>query len=342
VADGRDDLKRSARMSPTIGLLGDIMLGRQVAEVLGHAPPEAVWAPEVRDLLGACDVVLGNLECCVSERGAATTRIADKPFFFRAPPAAIDSLRAIGAGAVGLANNHALDFETDALADTVALAHAGGIATAGAGGDAAAARRAAVIEHPKARIALVAFSDHPREFAAGEPGWGIAWAPLNRGLPSWLAEELRGARERCDLVIAFPHWGPNMTTRPGAWQRERARELLAAGAHVVAGHSAHVFHGAELLPQGPVLYDLGGALDDYAVDGELRNDLGLLALWRPGGAPELELVGLALDHCHTRLATGAGAEWIAGRLAHACGELGTPIERVSESRHVVVAGRPAE
>jgi hypothetical protein len=35
-----------------------------------------------------------------------------------------------------------------------------------------------------------------------------------------------------------------------------------------------------------VLYDLGDALDDYAVDRELRN-LGILALWRPGGEPRL-------------------------------------------------------
>ncbi len=63
------------------------------------------------------------------------------------------------------------------------------------------------------------------------------------------------------------------------------------------------------------------------------NDLGLIALWRPGDPEaELELVGLALDFCHTRLAVGEEAEWIARRLARACPALGAAVERTAEQR----------
>ena len=54
--------------------------------------------------------------------------------------------------------------------------------------------------------------------------------------------------------------------KPARWQRKLADELLAAGADAVIGHSSHVFHGVALRPGGPALYDLGDALDDYAVD----------------------------------------------------------------------------
>jgi hypothetical protein len=126
-----------------------------------------------------------------------------------------------------------------------------------------------------------------------------------------------------------------MAAEPERWQRKRARELVAAGADLVAGHSAHVFHGIGRVEGRPVLYDLGGALDDYAVDPGLRNDLGILALWRPGTDPDLELVGLRLGFCETGLARGADADWIAVRLERACAALGTPIERVGEQRLVV-------
>jgi poly-gamma-glutamate capsule biosynthesis protein CapA/YwtB (metallophosphatase superfamily) len=325
--------------APTVALLGDVMLGRKVAEAIASAAPEDLWAPEVRDLCQGCDLLVANLECCVSDRGEPTARIPGKPFFFRAPPAAVRALTAIGADAVSLANNHALDFETEALLDTPGHLERAGIATAGAGPDPESARRGTVVEGGGLRLGVVAVSDHPKAFAT-EPGRpGIAWADLRRGVPEWLREGIARLRGECDAVLAFPHWGPNMTVRPAGWQRRAARELLRAGADLVAGHSAHVFHGAAWEHGGLTLYDLGDALDDYAVDDELRNDLGVLALWRAGGEPELELAGLRLDYCVTRIAEGGDADWIAARLERACGELGTAVERTGEARFTLA---PAE
>lgn len=320
-------------MTPAIALLGDVMLGRAVAERTAGGEPEKVWSDEVREICRSCDLVIANLECCISERGEPTERIPGKPFFFRSPPAGIRSLEAIGMRAVGLANNHALDYEAPALLDTLDLLDDAGIAPAGAGRTPAEARRGAVVEAAGARIGMFAVSDHPEEFAAGPGATGIAYADLWRGIPDWAAEELGRLRAECDLVVAFPHWGPNMTAEPAPWQRHVAGELVAAGADLVAGHSAHVFHGVGWSDRGPLLFDLGDALDDYAVDEGLRNDLGVLAIWRPcDPGSELELVGLALDYCHTRLATGEDTDWIAARLDRACQPLGTRAERLEEQR----------
>ena len=328
-------------MNPTIALLGDVMLGRAVAERLAEVSPEEVWAPEVRELCRSCDLVICNLECCISARGEPTQRVRRKPFFFRGPRQAVRSLRAIGVGVVGLANNHALDYESAALLETLELLGEAGIAVAGAGRGESEARHAAIIEAGGLRLGLVAVSDHPPEFAAGAESPGIAYSDLRRAIPDWLADELARLDRECDRVVAFPHWGPNMTTDPAGWQRRAAEQLQEAGADLVAGHSAHVFHGAGWGRRGPLLYDLGDALDDYAVDPRLRNDLGVLALWRPGDPEhELELVGLALDFCHTRLAAGHEAEWIAQRLAGACEPLGTRVERVAEQRFQVAMPRP--
>jgi poly-gamma-glutamate synthesis protein (capsule biosynthesis protein) len=314
------------------------MLGRGVAEALRRGAPEEVWSEEVQTIARRCDLVICNLECCISQRGEPTARIPGKPFFFRAPPDGVEALGAVAIGAAGLANNHALDFEQPALADTLALLAAAGIAVAGAGRDVAEARRGTVVDVGGSTLGFVAFSDHPVEYAAGERTPGIAYADLSGELPEWIGDELGRLRSAADVVIAFPHWGPNMTTAPTHWQRRAARRLVEAGADLVAGHSAHVFHGVGWTEHGPVLYDLGDALDDYRVDPALRNDLGLMALWRPGGgADELELVGLFLDFCRTELATGEEADWIARRLDAACGELGTDVERLAEQRFNVTA-----
>jgi poly-gamma-glutamate synthesis protein (capsule biosynthesis protein) len=324
-------------VTPTIGLLGDVMLGRGVAERLKSAAPSELWSSDLIALTSSIDLMVCNLECCISDRGARTDLVPGKPFFFRGPPAAVSSLQVLGVRAVGLANNHALDFGPDALVDTIRHLEAGSIAVTGAGAGQEQARRGTVMDASGARVGVVAVSDHPAEFAARRETWGISYADLRRGVPDWLRQEIGRTRKESDLLIVFPHWGPNMATRPARWQRLAATDLLRAGADLVAGHSAHVFHGIERFEQGAALYDLGDALDDYAIDPILRNDLGLLALWHvDADNSSLELVGLFLDHCYTDLARGADADWIDRRLASACKELGTRVERVAEQRFRIV------
>jgi poly-gamma-glutamate synthesis protein (capsule biosynthesis protein) len=103
--------------------------------------------------------------------------------------------------------------------------------------------------------------------------------------------------------------------------RRAAAELRDAGATLVAGHSAHVFHGAG----DRVLYDLGDFIDDYAVDPELRNDLGLLFVvtFVHDRARRVEAVPLALEYCFTRLAAADDRDWIVRRFRAACAAFGT-------------------
>src|SRR5919106_1051084 len=78
---------------------------------------------------------------------------------------------------------------------------------------------------------------------------------------------------------------------------------------------------------GPVLFDLGDFIDDYAVDPHLRNDLGLLFIVDvdAAGPRRLEGVPLRLDFCSTRLAEGDDRDWILRRFREACAAFGTEV-----------------
>ena len=305
-----------------LALAGDTMLGRKVAAALDETPPEALVAPEVVEIARAADLFVLNLECCVSERGSPWPA-PGKPFFFRAPPRAVETLVHLGVDCVTLANNHALDFGTPALLDTLDHLGRAGIAAVGAGPDAGRARRPAVLQAGGFRLAVLGVTDHPADFAAGPGRPGVAWADLASGVPGWLADAVRDAGAGADAVLVTPHWGPNMTREPLPYVRSAAAGLVEAGAALVAGHSAHVFHGVA----GRVLYDLGDFLDDYAVDSRLRNDLGLLFLVTldDRGPVRLEAVPLHLGYCRTTLATGQDAAWVRRRFRRACAALGTDV-----------------
>jgi poly-gamma-glutamate synthesis protein (capsule biosynthesis protein) len=305
-----------------LALAGDTMLGRMVAERLAQVPPGALFAGEVVEVAREADLFVLNLECAISDRGERWAD-PDKPFFFRAPPVATEALAVLGVDAVTLANNHALDYGPVALLDTIRHLEAAGIAHAGAGSDEGAARAPATLRAGDLSVGLVAVTDHPADFAAGPERAGVNYAHLRRGVPGWLVDTIRGLDT--DVVLVSPHWGPNMVTEPLRHVRSAAGELRAAGATLIAGHSAHVFHGVA----ERVLFDLGDFIDDYAVDRQLRNDLGLLFLvtFDDARPVRVEAVPLFLDYCHTRLATGDDAEWIARRFESACAAMGTAVER---------------
>lgn len=116
-----------------------------------------------------------------------------------------------------------------------------------------------------------------------------------------------------------PVWSSS-STEPLQRIRAAGDAMLRAGGTLVAGHSAHVFHGV-------AKYDLGGFIDDYAVDPSLRNDLGLLFIVTlDGHGPRhLEALPLKLEFGHTQFAEGDDAAWMRRRFHEACRALGTDI-----------------
>jgi poly-gamma-glutamate capsule biosynthesis protein CapA/YwtB (metallophosphatase superfamily) len=319
-------------MAIRLGLAGDTMLGRGVAERLATEPPESLFAPEVVEAAHGADLFVLNLECCISDRGSPWPD-SRKPFYFRAPPKAVEALAHLGVDCVSLANNHALDFGEEALLDTMVHLQDAGIAFVGAGADVEHARAPAIVSAGRSRLGVIGLADHPDDFAAEFDRPGIAFADLRGGVPSWLAQTI--GRVDAEAVLITPHWGPNMSAEPLAYVRAAARGIVGSGATLIAGHSAHVFQGVE----GPVLYDLGDFIDDYAVDPNLRNDLGLLFFVTIDGRgpSRLEAVPLKLDFCYTQLAQGEDAAWLRKRFADACGAFGTDV--TEEDGRLVVAWR---
>jgi poly-gamma-glutamate synthesis protein (capsule biosynthesis protein) len=337
-----------------LAVVGDLMLGRGVDAVMrgaggmimgideevsdaGLAYPWGDLIPELR----AADLTIGNLECCISERGSRWDPVS-KPFHFRAGPWAAPSLAAAGFDFVSLANNHLLDYGAVALEDTLSYLSRHGVAHTGAGRDLAEASQPALFETRGWRIAVIAAADHPTDFAATPTSPGtrvIRPDPVDPGGAELIHDVERLRRSGYHLVVVSLHWGPNMNRAPLPGFPEYARALIDAGAGLVHGHSAHLFQGVEFYRGAPILYDTGDFVDDYAVDPDERNDLQFLFQleFEAGKATRVGMVPVQIEGCRVRRARPAERRWLFERMRLLSAEFGTSCHE-GEGRLALHAG----
>lgn len=248
------------KRAATVALVGDVHAEPPIADVLERGEnPLAGMAPVLR----RADIALANVETAVGVEGTP----AEKQFIFQADPALWKALRRSGVDVVTLANNHALDYGAEALAETIAGARAAGLRVIGAGRDAREAYRPVVVGRRGKRVAFVGLTRvlPTLVWAAGAERPGLASAYDE---PAALAA-VRSAARRAERVVVAVHWGQELRACPDPVQRALAARLRDAGADVVAGHHPHVLQGIDRREGGLVAYSLGNFVF-YARDEQTR------------------------------------------------------------------------
>lgn len=273
---------------------GDVLLSNYVLRAYDNAGGiHGVLDDGYRLLIDEADFFFVNEEFPFSDRG---TQAPDKQYTFRLAPEKVSMLVEMGVDAVSLANNHALDFGTDALLDTCDTLDGAGILRTGAGKDLNEAKRAVEVEIQGQKIAIIGATRviPVAEWAThgDNPGMLAAYDP------AILLEEIKALNETNDHVIVFVHWGIERAEHPEEYQRNLGRQFIDAGADIVIGSHPHVLQGVEYYNNKPIVYSLGnfvfgssiprtmllevklGAVDDEPQDavigcGETVSDLSL-------------------------------------------------------------------
>ncbi|HEY5835157.1 CapA family protein [Streptomyces sp.] len=295
----------------TLFLCGDVMLGRGVDQILPRPGDPALMEPTIRDArayVGLAEDANGPIPRPVDflwpwgdalpmlDRARPDVRVVNletsvttsdefavgKPVHYRMHPANLPCLTAARPDVCVLANNHVLDFGRTGLRETLAVLTRAGVRTAGAGRDAARARRPAVV--PLAgggRVLVLACgmrsSGIPRTWAATEDTAGVDYvAEPSRVAAVKITERLRRVKRPGDIVVVSVHWGSNWGYDVSAAEMRWARALIDGGADLVHGHSSHHARPAETYRGKLILYGCGDFIDDYeGIDGyeRYRDDL---------------------------------------------------------------------
>jgi poly-gamma-glutamate capsule biosynthesis protein CapA/YwtB (metallophosphatase superfamily) len=260
-----------------------------IAMVAG--PAESYFHSVALDLSG--DVVLGNLEGTLTERGSTKCGPASSNCFaFHAPPSYALVLRSAGFTIVNLANNHAMDYGALGQADTVAAVRGAGLLTTGRPGEIAYTRVRGT------RLAILGFAPYP-------------WAQSLLRIPAAQAL-VRKADRWADLVVVTMHAGgegsDHLHVRPGTeWFLGEnrgnavafAHAVVRAGADLVVGSGPHVLRGMEWYHGRLIAYSLGNFVGYHTlntsgvtgVTGILQLTLARNAAWVAGELVPVTIAG---------------------------------------------------
>lgn len=234
--------------------VGDVMLGTTFPDESTLPPNDGRdLLTEVAPFLKRGDVVYGNLEGPILDGGVSAKCRGKKEgtcFAFRVPTRYGKYLKEAGFSAMGLANNHAMDFGLEGRASSRQVLDAMQITHTGEVGDIAR------LTVKGRRVAIIAFATYPGAYNLLD---------LEESL-----QAIRAARAESDLVIVGFHGGAEGATHQHVLEgddtflgedrgdlRRFTHAAIDAGADLVLGSGPHVVRAMEIYRGKLIAYSLG-------------------------------------------------------------------------------------
>ncbi|MFI9327048.1 CapA family protein [Kitasatospora sp. NPDC052868] len=253
--------------SITVAFAGDVHFEGRTEPRLGVKAPEQPLGP-ISKTLSDADLAVLNLETAITDRGAPEP----KTYTFRTSPKALTALRDSGVDVVSMANNHAVDFGADGLADSLAAKDSSPIPIVGFGRNAKEAYAPYVTTVRGVKVAVVAASQVEdltnQKWRASATKPGIASA-LDAAA---LVKAVEAAKQQAPVVLVYLHWGDEGKACPTSAQTAIAKKLAGVGATAVVGTHAHTMLGSGMLGNTYIGYGFGNFLwygtSNYAFSNE--------------------------------------------------------------------------
>lgn len=243
----------------TISFAGDILFDKHYAIYASYlsrgSDINACISSDLLEKMRTTDIMMVNNEFPYSDRG---TPQADKTYTFCAPTESTSLLYDMGVDIVSLANNHTFDYGEEAFLDTLDTLNNAGMPYVGAGHniDEASTPYYFVVDGKK--IAIIGATQIERYPNPNTRGATDSLSGVFRCLePERLIETIKKAKEECDFVILYIHWGTESTDELDWCQEPQALQYTDAGVDLIIGDHPHVLQEVAYVNNVPVIYSLG-------------------------------------------------------------------------------------
>lgn len=232
---------------------GDILMDSFFADYINNFGVDYSWT-DITDIMNSADISVVNLETCVSEQGVTKKR---EGYGFRSKPYTLEGLVNAGIDLVSTANNHILDYGTDAFYDTINYLDEYKIKYSGIGSNIEEAESMTVIEKNGIKVGFINYTSIIpwNDWRADEEKPGIA--PLQDKDIERALQNIKICDNKCDILVAILHWGVEYESKPQENQVKLAHQIIDAGCDIIIGHHPHVLQGIEFYNDKPIFYSIG-------------------------------------------------------------------------------------
>ncbi|MCF7845536.1 MAG: CapA family protein [Candidatus Pacebacteria bacterium] len=277
--------------------VGDVMLDRGVeVKIEEHGEDYTFPFLLTVDILQEADILFGNLESMISDKGRNVGSI----YSFRADPMAVEGLLFAGFDVLSLANNHTFDYGREAFEDTMDRLKAEGIKYTGAGFNREEAHTSAVITlDDGTRVGFLGYTDFLYPFAfSTEERSGVS----NFSLES-LKEDIEKAEEETDLLVVSLHSGEEYQKQQNEHQELVSKKAVDYGADLIIGHHPHVTQPVEKYKDGYIAYSLGNFVFDQYFSEETMEGFMVEVKIKEGKITEVNKINYKLNKNYQPQAT---------------------------------------
>lgn len=261
--EDQEQIKKTEDSTLSLFFVGDIMLDRGVESMVDNYGKGDFRFPflKIKEDLERADILFGNLEGPISERGLDVGGL----YSFRFNPKSIEGIVYAGFDILSLANNHMIDHQAVALEDTMDILKENSIEYVGAGFNEEEAFPLKIIEKEEVKIGFLAFTDLcPLVWRASENSSGIACIEDTEEV----IEKIRESKNSSDILIVSLHSGVEYREDPSPAKTSFFKKCIDSGADLVVGHHPHVVQKTEKYNQGWIAYSLGNFVFDQSFSQE--------------------------------------------------------------------------
>ena len=290
----------------TLLFAGDILLDDEYAVMATMKKRENgvfdSYSEETMREMQSADIFMVNNEFTYTNRGTPTE---GKTFTFRADPECAAILLDMGVDIVSLANNHAYDFGEISMLDTFDTLNNIEMPYVGAGLNLDDAAQTIYFEVEDTKIGIVSATQiervsNPDTKPATETSPGV----FRCFSETRIYDEIAKAKENCDFVVAYVHWGTESTDELDWSQPDISVKLAEAGADLIVGAHPHVLQEIANVKGVPTIFSLGNYLFNSGTC-----DTGLLKVTlQDKELKSFQFIPAKQSGCYTKILDGAEKE----------------------------------